>query len=178
MSTGLQSLASVNLLHSAWMDLIFDTSQPWLWISIAQSQKLFVKRQQACSLMLLSAISHFFPKSTINFLGSKSPLGFGSSGVPLKEKQARKPSLPSKTVGGPKKLFLPMYAARIPSIAARPGWNLFVHAPQELNSPRPADVLPATASALTICSVFKPIILAAPAAEPNTPQVPVRCQPA
>ena len=86
------------------MALIFLVSQPWLWMSMAQSQKLLVKRQQEWSLMELSAISHFFPKSSTSFAPFWMPSGSTASSFvqPLKEKQLRKPSLSSKTAAGAK----------------------------------------------------------------------------
>ena len=80
--------------------------------------------------------------------------------------------IPSELV----KFFDGSSAAKMPLLAARPGLKLLFIDPN--NSRNPTGCEAASPSAQTICCALRSRSFPAAAAAPNTPQVPVMCQPA
>ena len=73
------------------------------------------------------------------------------------------------------KFFDASNAAKMPLLAARPGLKLLFIEPKDSRKPTGCEA--ARPSAQTICCSFRPSSLPAAAAAPNTPAVPVMCQP-
>jgi hypothetical protein len=88
---------------------------------------------------------------------------------------ARKPCAPAIGSAGPEKPFSASNAEKRPLRAALPTLTLLAGQPR--HSHRPADCVDALPSAHTTWFGFSRKSFAAPAAEPNTPQVEVMCQP-
>ena len=88
---------------------------------------------------------------------------------------ASQPCAPAIGSAGPEKPFSASRAENRPLRAALPTLTLLAGQPR--HSQRPADCVDALPSAHTTWSASRPSSLAAPAAEPNTPQVEVMCQP-
>ena len=73
------------------------------------------------------------------------------------------------------KFFEASIAAKMPLLAARPGLKLLFIEPKDSRKPTGCEA--ARPNAQTICCSFSFNSLPTAAAEPNTPAVPVMCQP-